>query len=125
MTALAAEMADLYRESVAAILEDDTMVFHVLPMTDVAGTFISSKGGDPDLDKSAEAICGTTLNDMDCVVVLGSDILREHLNDEEMAEITIGHIEQHINAVWTAAETPEPIQVKAPKAAGHPEQEED
>ncbi|MGS4989928.1 hypothetical protein ACVDG9_18335 [Roseibium sp. RP-7] len=100
ITDIAIEMADLYRESVAAILEDDTMVFHVLPMTDVAGTFISSMGVDPDLDKSAEAICGTTLNYMDCVVVLGSDILREHRTGEEMAEIAIGHIEQHINTVW-------------------------
>ncbi len=113
MTDLAAKMMDLYRESVEAILEDDTMVFHVLPMADVAKTFISSKGADPDLDKTAEAACGTTLNDMDCVVVLGSDVLGAQRSEEEMVEIAVGHIEQHINVIWPAIETPAPAQPDA------------
>lgn len=73
---IATEMTSLYKDSVNAIFQDDTMVFHVLPMPEYDGeSFISTKGVDPDLDMAAEAICGTDVNDMDCVVVLGADIL--------------------------------------------------
>lgn len=101
MTPLAVEMTALYREVVAGIVDDDATAFHVLPIPDFEGdSFISSKGIDPDLDMAAEAICGIPMNDTDCVVVLGKGVLEEHRNEEEMVEIVIDHIEQHINSVW-------------------------
>lgn len=106
MTDITAEMADRYSESVAAILGDDTIVFHVLPITASLETVIRNKGPNPNFDADAEALCGQAVNDMDCMVILGSDILTKLRTREQMAEVAIDHIERHINAVWPPAETP-------------------
>ena len=103
---LAQEMTSLYQESVRAIFEDDSMVFHIVPMADYDGeSFISSSGTDPDLDMAAEAICGTQVNAMDCVVVLGSDVLGQQRTEDEMAQVAITHLAAHIESVWNVTDS--------------------
>lgn len=103
---LAREMTSLYEESVRSIFNDDTMVFHIVPMADFDGdSFISSSGTDPDLDMAAEAICGTQVNDMDCVVVLGSDVLGQPRTEDEMAQVAIEHLSEHIDSVWNVTDS--------------------
>lgn len=103
---LAREMTSLYQESVRSIFDDDSMVFHIVPMADYDGeSFISSSGTDPDLDMAAEAICGTQVNEMDCVVVLGSDVLGQPRTEDEMAQVAIDHLSQHIDSVWSVTDS--------------------
>jgi hypothetical protein len=53
---------------------------------------------------AAEAICETDINDMDCVVVLGADVLKVERTEDEMAQIAIEHLSSHLDNVWPVAD---------------------
>jgi len=101
----AIEMRDLYLECASHLVRDEAFRIHVLMMPDMhSDHFVVSAGDDPDLDRAVERMTGNTVGPMDCIAVLGSDVLGMHRNEDEMTEIVLADIAQHINRLWPVAD---------------------
>jgi len=102
---IALEMRDMYLECVSHLLQDDMFGFHVLMMPGMWGEhFVVAAGDDPDLDEAVERMTGTPVGPMDCIAVLGRDVLTKRRNEDEMTELVANDIAKHVNRLWPMAE---------------------
>jgi len=102
---LAVEMRDLYLECASHLVRDEAFRIHVLMMPDMqADHFVVSAGDDPDLDQAVERMTGKAVGPMDCIAVLGRDVLGMLRNEDEMTEIVVADIAQHVNRLWPVAD---------------------
>lgn len=101
----AIEMRDLYLECVSHLLQDDMFRFHVLMMPGMWGEhFIVSAGEDPDLDAAVEHMTGNTVGPLDCIAVLGRDLLSTLRSEDEMTEVVAADVARHVNNLWPMAD---------------------
>jgi hypothetical protein len=101
----ALEMRDLYLECVSHLLQDDMFRFHVLMMPGMWGEhFTVTAGDDPDLDAAVERMTGSPVGPMDCIAVLGRDVLTNLRSEDEMTELVVADIARHVNRLWPVAD---------------------
>jgi len=102
---VAIEMRDLYLECVSHLVRDEAFRFHVLMMPNMkCDHFVVSAGDDPEMDEAVERMTGKAVGPMDCIAVLGDDVLGMLRTEDEMTEIVVADIAQHVNRLWPVAD---------------------
>lgn len=102
---IAVEMRDLYLECVSHLIRDEAFRLHTLMMPGRWGEhFVEVGGNDPELDAAIERLTGSRVESMDCIIVLGRDILSVRRNEDEMTEIVAADLSIFVNMAWSIAD---------------------
>jgi len=102
---LAFEMRNLYLECVSHLLCDDTFRVHVLLVPGMwTDHFVVPATEDPDLDQAVERFTGNSVGPLDMIVIMGKNLSTTARTEDEMTEIVVADISEHINRLWPIAD---------------------
>jgi hypothetical protein len=98
-------MRDLYKECVSRILQDQSVRFHVIMMPGMTGHHFTFCMADEDeMCQDIADLQNVDINENDCVVILGHDILSNEASEDEMMETVIGDIAFHLSRISPVTE---------------------
>lgn len=96
---------DLYLECCRQVIRPDDFTIHALMMPAMAGsTIVYTVEESEGMAEEVEALTGNEVCEGDMVVVLGRDLLDGDLGENEMLEMALADIANHINSVWPTAD---------------------
>lgn len=103
---LARQMVDLYGDCIRQVINDDEVIFHLVPMPDMKGSHyvFSVSDGEDHLADDVEGILGVDVGPDDCIVLLGQMILGVERNEDEMMQIVLADVAVHLDRLWPVAD---------------------
>ena len=103
---LARQMVDLYSDCVRQVINDDEVIFHVVPMPEMMGSHyvFTVADGEEELANDIERILGVEVGPDDCITMLGQMMLGIERNEDEMMRIVLADIALHLNKLWPVAD---------------------
>lgn len=103
---LARQMVDLYSDCIRQVINDDEVMYHLVPMPEMTGSHyvFTIADGEDELANDVERLLGVEIGPDDCVVLLGQMMLGVERNEDEMMQIVLADIAVHLDRLWPVAD---------------------